>query len=289
MNIRMPVAPPSAESSKATQLPIYDSGGIRHRSVFELKELFRYRFLLRNLISRDLKVRYKRSVLGFIWVMLNPLLTMAVITIVFSQLLRFQIVHYPAFLLSGILIWNLYSQGSAAAMSNLIGNGAVLRRMYVPPSIFVASAIGSALVNFVFSIGPFCLLAYISGVTPSLTWLFMLVPAALTTLFTLGVGLIISALMVFFNDIFEIYTVLLNVYMYLTPLFYPASILPEPLRSAERFNPMFIFIDMARAAVLDGRLADPMQITLGLAMALAAFAIGWLLFTRLERRFVYYF
>ena len=137
-------------TTKLEDKPIYDTAAIRSRGMYELRELFRYRFLVTNLIARDLKVRYKRSVLGFVWVMLNPLLSMSVMVIVFSSLLRFRVADYPVYLLCGILIFNLFSQGSVAAMSNLTANGSVMRRMYVPPSAFVASAIGSAVVNLLF-------------------------------------------------------------------------------------------------------------------------------------------
>ena len=106
------------------RVPVYDSKAFRLPVIDEFRELVRYRFLVWNLITRDLKVRYKRSVLGFVWVMLNPLLTMAVLTIVFSEIFRFNIPHYPSYVLTGTLIWTLYAQGSNAAMSSLQGSGA---------------------------------------------------------------------------------------------------------------------------------------------------------------------
>jgi ABC-2 type transport system permease protein len=270
-------------------MPVYDTGAIRSQSIFELKELFRYRFLVSNMVARDLKVRYKRSVLGFIWVMLNPLLTMGVLVVVFTNLLRFSVHHYPVYLLCGILIFNLFSQGSVAAMSNLSGNGSVLRRMYVPPSVFVASSIGSALVNLLFSIVPFFALALITGVTPSVTWAFIVVPCAETALFAFGVGLIVAPLMVFFNDTYEIYTVLLTALNYLTPVFYPVSILPQWVKQIEQFNPLFLFMDTARSAVIGGSIAAPSELIPAALMALGAFLVGWLFFARVEGRFAYHF
>ena len=280
------------EESKGTHvadMPVYDTGAIKSQGIFELRELFRYRFLVSNLVARDLKVRYKRSVLGFIWVMLNPLLTMGVMVIVFSNLLKFKIPHFPVYLLSGILIFNLFGQGSVAAMSNLSGNGGVLRRMYVPPSVFVASSIGSALVNLLFSIVPFFALALVTGVTPSVTWAFIVVPCAETALFAFGIGLIVAPMMVFFNDTYEIYTVLLTTLNYLTPVFYPVSILPEWLRQAEQFNPLFLFMDTARTAVIDGVISDPSELLRAALMALGTFIVGWLFFTRVEGKFAYHF
>jgi ABC-2 type transport system permease protein len=272
----------------AAQVPVYDSGAIRFRGFFEVKEFFRYRFLVLNLISRDLKVRYKRSVLGFIWVTLSPLLTMGVLTVVFSSIFRFNVVHYPAYLLCGILLWSVFAQGTVAAMSNLIGNGSVLRRMYVPPSVFVGSAIGSALVNLLFALVPFAVLAYLSGVEPSLWWLFLIVPCLLATLFAFGVGLVLASMAVYFSDISEIWVVLLSMYVYLTPVYYPVIILPPELRAIEQYNPMFLFIDIARTVVISATRPAYHELAWAAGFAVAAFVIGWLVFTRLESRFAYH-
>lgn len=277
-----------ASGRVSARIPMYDSARVKAQSIFELKELARYRYLVWNLISRDLKVRYKRSFLGFIWVMLNPLLMTAVMALVFTNFIRFGgVQYYTGFLLAGILLWNLFAQGTVAAMSNLVGNGGTIRRMYVPPSVFVVSSIGSALVNFVFALGPLFIVALVLGARPGLTWLYTPVPIIEVTVFSLGVGLIVSALMVFFTDIYEIYSVFLTLAMYLTPTFYPVTVLPEPFRSAEQFNPMFLAMDGLRDAVLYGTLPSLENALLPAAMALVVFAIGWLFFTRLEGKFAY--
>jgi ABC-type polysaccharide/polyol phosphate export permease len=288
-----------ATDTPTADMPIYDTGTIKVRSIFEFKELLRYRYLVTNLVQRDLKVRYKRSILGFVWVMLNPLLTMAVMVVVFSSLLRFSksVYDFPVYLLSGILIFNLFSQGTIAAMSNLMGNGNTLRRMYVPPSVFVVSAIGSALVNLVFSIVPFFLLVLVTGIAPSLTWLFLVVPVLEVTIFALGVGLIVAPMMVFFHDTFEIYSVLVLVLNYLTPVFYPVSIFSDKpaLQTFEHYNPLFLFMDQARSAVMGAYptyhplFSDPIELVLAPLMAIGMFLIGWLIFTRVEGKFAYYF
>src|SRR5262249_15085496 len=158
--------------------------------------------------------------LGFVWVMLNPLLTMAVMVVVFSNLLRFKVPYFPVYLLCGILIFTFFAQGTTAAMSNLLVNGGTLRRMYIPPSVFVTSSVSSVLLNLAFSIVPFFILALVTGVAPSITWLFIIVPCVEATIFSLGVGLIVAPMMVFFHDTFEIYTVLITILNYLTPVFY---------------------------------------------------------------------
>jgi ABC-type polysaccharide/polyol phosphate export permease len=279
-------------STRTRQLKTYDSSAVRIPLLHEARELLRYRFLVRNLIARDLKVRYKRSSIGFIWVMLNPLLTMLVLTIVFSRVFRFDVNHYAVFLLGGLLLWNLYAQGSNAAMSSIQSNGAVLRKLYVPPTAFVTSAVGSALVNFLFALVPFFALALLNQVPPSPTWVFIFVPALLVTMFTMGIGLIVAAMIVFFNDTFEIYQVLVNAYYFFTPVFYPPSVfanLPEPLHTMVAYNPMAIYLSMFRNAVLFDTLPTLHQLLLSAGLAAAVLLVGWLFFTRLEDKFAYRF
>ncbi len=288
--------------SPASSTMVYDSDRGRLQAVVEMGELWRYRYLIRNLVARDLKVRYKRSVLGFVWVMLNPLLTTIVLSVVFSFLFGAAQPDYPAFVLGGLLVWNVFAQGTVAAMSNLVGNSGTLRRLYIPPSVFVVSAVGSALVNLLFTIAPFYLVAFALHAPLSLTWLYVPVPCVQATLFTLGFGLIVSSMMVFFNDTYEIYLVLLTAYNYLTPVFYPIAILPPFMQSWENYNPMYLFISTAQKAVVGstirvgGKLvtlapsipALHVQV-IAWGMALLALLIGWLLFTRLEGRFAYHF
>jgi ABC-type polysaccharide/polyol phosphate export permease len=289
----------------------YDSARTQFQAVVEAQEVWRYRSLVRNLVSRDLKVRYKRSALGFVWVTLNPLLTTIVLSLAFSYIIGANQPHFPVFVLAGLIIWNLFAQGSVAAMSNLVGNGSTLRRMYIPPSVFVVSAVGSALVNLVFTIFPLVLIALALQAPFSLTWLYVPVACLQVTIFTLGVGLIIATMSVFFNDIYEMYLVLLTAFNYLTPVFYPISILPPWLQHLELYNPMYLFVSAAQIAVVgstacvggslqNGKLVCPQYVALPpsipdvrlqlvtWAAALLAFTIGWLLFTRTEAKFAYH-
>lgn len=280
-----PVAFPSAARDEAK--PIYDSAAPRVPFVHELRELHRYRFLLWNLISRDLKVRYKRSVLGFFWAMVNPLLTMAVMVVVFLNVFRFNVENYPIYLLSGILLWRLFATGTTVAMHSVLDSSPISRKIYVPSSVFVAASIGSALVNFLFAAGPLLALALLTGVRPQMSWLYLPIPVLQTTLFSFGIGLLVAALAVFFADMLDIYEVFVNAYFYLTPIIYPVSILPVVLVTAEQFNPMHHFIDGFRAALVSGILPAPWIFIGGSLAAIAMAAIGWSIFTRLSDQFAY--
>ncbi len=279
------MALPSLEGHEAK--PIYDSAAPRVPFVHELRELYRYRFLLSNLIARDLKVRYKRSVLGFFWAMVNPLLTMAVMVVVFLNLFRFNVENYPIYLLSGILLWRLFATGTTVAMHSVLNSSIISRKIFVPSSVFVAASIGSALLNFLFAAGPLLALALLTGVRPQVTWLYLPIPVLQTTLFAFGVGLLVAALAVFFADMLDIYEVFVNAYFYLTPIIYPVSVLPAVLITAEQFNPMHHFIDGFRSALVSGIWPDPWTLIGASLAAVAMTAIGWSIFTRLSDRFAY--
>lgn len=267
--------------------PVYDSAELRIPFIYELRELYRYRYLLWNLISRDLKVRYKRSFLGFMWALVNPLLTMAVISVVFIRLFRFNVQNYPIFLLSGILLWRLFSSGTSRAMRSIVGSAGMMKKIYVPPSVFVSASIGSAVVNLLFALPPLLLLAVILGVYPNTAWIFLPVPIILTALFALGVGVIVSALAVFFADMMDIYDVILSTFYYLTPIIYPVSILPEMLARLESINPMYHLIDAFRIALIEGRILPLYRLGIAGIEVLAITTAGWYLFARLSDAFPY--
>lgn len=277
----------AAAGRRASESRAYDSASLRVPFIHELIELGRYRFLLWNLVLRDLKVRYKRSVLGLLWAMVNPLLTMAVLLVVFTRLFRFDVEHYPIYILSGLLLWTLLARGTTVAMRSVIDNAGIRNKIYVPASVFVAAAIGSAFVNLLFALVPLLALAILTGVPPSLAWFYLPVPILQTTLLAFGVGVLIAALSVFFADMLDIYDVLLQAFFYLTPIIYPVSILPEQLVKLERFNLVFSFIDDFRTSLLLGRLPDLGGVLLTTAAALAVTAVGWTLFTRLLDQFAY--
>jgi ABC-type polysaccharide/polyol phosphate export permease len=252
-----------------------------------MRELYLYRFLLWNLVSRDLKIRYKRSVLGFLWAMVNPLLTMVVLLVVFTRLFRFQVENYPIYILSGLLLWALFSRGTSLAMNSVLGSSAFRKKIYLPASVFVAASVGSAMVNLLFALGPLLVLAMIMGVRPSAAWLYLPVPILQTATLAFGVGLIIAAAPVFFADVIDIYEVLLTAGYYLTPIIYPISILSPGLVSAERFNLVYRFIEGFRAAMLEGELPTLEGFLSTSAAALLLTVVGWTFFTRLTDQFAY--
>lgn len=266
---------------------VYDSGDLRLPFLFEISEFWKYRFLFWNLVMRDIKIRYKRSLLGVVWAMLNPLLTMLVLVLVFSYLFRFDVENYAIFVLSGLVIWSLFAQGTTSAMNSILENSGYLKKIYIPSSVFVTSAVGSAVVALLFSMIPLLLLAVITGVKPHLSWLLLPLPIVQVTIFTLGIGSILAALVVFFNDVLHIYTVLVTMYFYLTPVIYPVDILPEQIQTLQQFNPMFHYVSLFRALLMNSQMPDVRSIGLSTLVAIISLIIGWAFFTRQSDKFAY--
>lgn len=271
----------------STSKPVYDSASYRVSAISELKELGKYRYLLGQLIRRDILTRYKRSVLGVAWTMLNPLGTMLILTFVFSNFFKSAVPHYPVYILSGLLVWNFFSQGTNAAISGLVWGGSLLKRIYIPSTVFGVSAIGTALVNLVISLVPLVTVMLIDGARFYLSMFFLPVSILLVTAFTLGFGLFLSSLAVFFPDVAEMYQVLLTAWMYLTPIIYPESLISAAWMPIYKINPMYWMVKMFRLPIFEGRLPNLQEFLPALAWSVGMLVVGWIYFTSKTEEYAY--
>ncbi len=250
-------------------------------------------YLLQHLVARDLKVRYKNSMLGFVWTLLNPLLMLVVLTMVFSHLFKFEsIVNYPVFVLSVLLPWNFFSQGVVQSTNSVVSSGGLIRKIYVPKTIFPAAVVTSGLVNFLFALVPMSVLFLLLGgrATPALLFL----PVSITVLFvfTLGIGMTVSAFNVLFRDTQHITEVGMSMLFYLTPIVYPLSINgkafgPEGLRSILRFNPMVYMVESFRLPIYEGTIPSPTHFGIFLSCAILSLAAGLAVFRSLDEKMIY--
>jgi len=254
----------------------------------EIAEVARYRELLKNLVLRDLKVRYRRSVLGFVWVMLNPLLMMLVLSVIFSEIFKVSTKNYTVYLLSGIIMWNFFAQSTGITVHAFLANRDLIKKVYIPRSIFPLSVLLSALVNFVFSLVPLIVIMVATGTPVSMNFYFVPFCLALVFVFSFGVALVLSTLTVFFHDIVYIYDVLLLAWMYATPVFYPASIVPERFRVLLDMNPMYHLLTLFRGGLYLTTPAMLVQAAYGLLFSAGSLLIGSLIYIRLKDRLVYY-
>ena len=217
----------AGEADRAVQ---YDSAIHRPTVLGELRAIMRYRDLLRVLISKTIKVRYKRSALGILWTLLNPLLTMLVLTIAFSAMMGGTVSSYPIYLLIGLVVWNLFSQSTAWTMGTYIGAGGLLKRAHIPPTIFAVACMGNCLINFFFSLVPLVIMMLAMGHPFYFSWWFVPFAVFLVSAFSLGVSLFMAALGIFFSDVVEMYQIALQAWFYLTPIIYPPQLRPGKFR-----------------------------------------------------------
>ena len=249
---------------------------------------FKYKDLLYNLVSRDIKVRYRKSFLGMLWTVLNPLLMMIVMTIVFSTLFKSTIENFPIYFLSGNLIFTLNSEITNTCTYAIIGNASLLKKVYIPKYLFPLSKAGSALVNLLFSLIALLLVMIILRVPFLPTLLLLPIPIAYAFLFSVGLGLLLSAVTVYFRDIAYFYSVLLVAWNYFTPVFYPIDILPDLVKKLMQLNPLYHYIEYMRGLILYGTVPGVKENLVCLMMGLCMLVIGTYVFYIKQDKFILY-
>lgn len=248
----------------------------------------RYGFLIRQLVSRDFKTKYKRSALGMAWSFLNPLLTMSVQYVVFSTLFQSDIPNYPVYLLSGIVFFNFFSEAVSMGMTSITGNASLIKKVYMPKYIYPVSRILSSLVNFALAIIPLLLVMLITGTTFTPALLLLIFDMLCLLGFVTGMSLLLTTAMTFFQDTQFLWGVVSMMWMYLTPLFYPESIIPAQFLTVYHMNPMYQYITFARICIIDGVSPEPMAYLWCILSSVVVLGLGILTFKRHQDKFVLY-
>lgn len=258
--------------------------GLKQRLVVFLQ----YKDLLFNLVSRDIKVRYRKSFLGMLWTVLNPLLMMIVMTIVFSTLFKSTIENFPIYFLAGNLIFTLNSEITNNCTYAIIGNAPLLKKVYIPKYLFPLSKAGSAMVNLVFSLIAMFMVMLILKVPFLSTLLLLPIPVFYAFLFSVGLGLLLSAVTVYFRDIAYFYSVFLMAWNYFTPVFYPIEILPDIGKKLMLLNPLYHYIDYMRCLILYGTFPSVRENIVCFIMGISMLVIGMIVFYRKQDHFILY-
>lgn len=250
----------------------------------------KYSFLLQQLISRDFKVKYKRSVLGVIWSLLYPLLTMAVMAIVFSNVFKFSTpgVNYLVYLMSGLVMFNYFSEASNLAMSSVVANFSLLNKIYIPKYIFPLSKCLFVGINFLLTLIPLYLIIFVTGT--GINIFHLLLPFAFLCLFmfTLGMGLILATISVFLRDMFYIYGILIMTWTYLTPIMYDITLISAKLQPFLKLNPLYHYINFAREIILYNRMPQPFTWAVCLISSVLVLILGMIVFKKNQDKFIYY-
>ena len=246
----------------------------------ELAHLRSSRGIVREMVVRDLKVRYKRSILGAAWSLASPLALMAVLTLVFSGTFAGQTRSYPLFVFPALLLWNFFAQTTSTIAHSVAQGVDLWRRVRIPKSALPLSATISGVLHLVIGALAIVIVLTIAGHRPAPALLTIPLAIAAIALFTLGVAMLVAAVALHFPDAADLYQTLLPIWMFATPIIYPASILPPRLRPLAAWNPMALFVDLFRPPFADGRAAAPATFALAFAIAAATCVAGWLAFTR---------
>lgn len=252
-----------------------------------VNDIKKYKFLIQQLVSRDFKTKYKRSFLGVLWSLLNPLLTMAVQYIVFSALFRFDLPHYQVYLLSGIIMFNFFSEATNQALVSITGNASLITKVYMPKYVFPVTKVLSACINLSFSLIALYVMILFSGIKITFLHTLIFFPIINMILFTVGFSLILSSLMVFFRDMQFLYGVVIMLWMYITPIFYPENIIGLKFQWILQLNPMYHFIRYTRNIILDNSIPTIRAHIICLIFSIGTLVIGWILFKKSEDKFIF--
>ena len=253
-----------------------------------IQRLKKYKPLINELVMRDLKIKYRRSFLGYVWSLLNPLMMMAVMSVVFSYMFRFDVPNYPLYLICGQTLWTFFNESTSMAMTSVLDNGALIRKIYIPKYIFPIARVLSSFVTMSFSLVAILIVMLVTRVPFTWNILLIPIPLALLLVFCMGVGMVLAALAVYFRDVLHLYGVVIMAWMYLTPVFYPISALPEKVAFFFRFNPLYHYLTFFREVILYGTIPDWTIWAGSFGFSALVFTVGLLIFRKLQRDFILY-
>lgn len=267
---------------------IYDSETVGSLAIEEFKNLVKYKDFIYQLIRRDIIARYKRSILGVAWTMLNPLGTMIILSIVFSEIFEVR-GTYPAYILSNLVAWNFFSQTTVASMNAMLWGANLFRKIYLPRTSFIVSTIGTGVVNLVLSLIPLFAILFLTKNNFHLSLLFLPVAVLFLVMFSLGMSLLVSTYVPYFPDIAEMYPIVITAWMYLTPIIYPEEILENTLDGLTlKLNPLYHVIKIFRVSVFDGRFPTIQELLVAFAISIITLSLGWLIYTKKSETFTYH-
>ena len=248
----------------------------------------RYSFLIKQLVSRDVKTKYKRSVLGMAWSVMNPLLSMGVQYFIFSTVFNSNIPNYPVYLLTGIVFFNFFTEALTMGMTAIISNAPLIKKVYMPKYIYPVTRVISSLVNFLCALIPLLLMIILTGTAIKPAIFLLVFDIIFYLLFIIGLTLILATAMTFFQDTQFLWGIISLMWQYVTPIFYPESIIPEIFLPIYRLNPMYQYITFARTCVIDGVSPEPASYFACIASALIFLIAGILIFKKNQNKFVLY-
>lgn len=247
-----------------------------------------YRFLFEELVKRDFKKKYKRTVLGMAWSLLSPLLMLLVMRLVFTEFFGRTMEHYTTYLFCGNLVFSFFSDSTSQGMTSLMGNSSIFTKVNVPKYIFLLSKNVQTGINFLLTLVVFVIFCVIDNIVFTWRWIFLLYPIILLFLFNIGVGLILSALFVFFRDIQYLWRVFTQLLLYMSAIFYTIDRFSYTVQCCYLLNPIYLFIRYFRKIVIDMQVPSMAFHLLMLLDVFLVTVIGCWIYKKYNTRFLYY-
>ncbi|WP_110877227.1 ABC transporter permease [Franconibacter helveticus] len=249
--------------------------------------LVSYRVVLKQLIRQQVTLRYRRTIFGFLWTLLNPLLNMAVIATVFSIVMKFPIQNYAIFLFSAVIPWTMFSNTISQCSMSLLANENLFKKIYLPKQLFMTSSALSVLIDSLLSTVCLFIIAYFFGAKLSPALFFLPVSFAILFFFSYGLGLIFSIVSVFLRDMQYLIGVLLQALYFMTPIIYPVDAVPEQYKWVFSWNPMYYFVDLFRDPIYNSQLPNTHSIQLCLIFAAVSFVLGLYVFKVNDKKIIF--
>ena len=242
------------------------------------------KFLLKQLVKRDLTSKYKDSILGVIWSFINPLCIMLIFTAIFSVLFRFQIKNFPVYFLTGRIIYEFFISSTQGAMKSIRGNASILKKIYVPRYMFAIGTISYEFINFIISLIILFGVMILTGAQFHFSIIFAIIPLILLILMIIGVGLILAVLNTYFSDINHMYSIFALLLMYGSALFYPMEIVPANIQMIFTLNPLYIVISCFRDCIMYGLFPEISSLLYLSIFSVMIFTVGFLIFAIQEKK-----
>lgn len=253
-----------------------------------LDKLKKNQFLFEELVKRDFKKKYKRTVLGMAWSILSPLLTLLVMKLVFTQFFGRNMAHYTTYLFCGNLIFSYFNEATTQGMSSLMGNAGIFSKVNVPKYLFLFSKNVQTLINFGLTLIVFFIFCIFDNMTFTWKIILLIYPIVLLVLFNIGVGLVLSALYVFFRDIQYLWSVFTQLLMYMSAIFYTIDGYSQTVQNIFLLNPVYLFIRYFRKIVIEATIPTPAFHLLMLADVAVVLGLGCFMYKKYNHRFLYY-
>ncbi len=253
-----------------------------------LNNLWKYKDLFVELVKKDIKLKYRNSVLGIIWSLLNPLLMTAVLSIVFMALFKNNIEHFPLYVMSGRILYQFFADSTNFAMNSIHANGQLIRKVYVPKYFFPLSRVCSSFITTLISMVTLIILMPIEGVPFRWMNLLFVIPLFYLFVISAGIGLLLASINVFFRDLQHMYSIVLMIIMYMTPIFYPASIIPQKYQHLLQLNPLHPIMEMFRDVVTYGTIPTLTLHYVPIFYMFLTGILGLFVFYKTQDRFIHY-